>query len=155
MRFSGYLAAILFCCAPLYAEDLSCKSETEFDDGSSSGVEVKLQLEKDRVINISYSNFNSNGEEGGAYFCSFEAALNDQESIWTQDKSGQRVHLLEGADPKSANDDEQGSTFEIVKTKTGYSINFIHMSRFYCGFGAEYPSSVSIEKGKKECVVSE
>ena len=59
------------------------------------------------------------------------------------------MHLLEDSEESGEND---GSTFEITKTKTGYVLNFVEMSRYYCGFGAEYPSTVRIEKGKKECV---
>jgi hypothetical protein len=157
MKWGAFFTAVLFLvsCSVSFAEESACSTETVYEDGGKSGVEMKLQLDQDRVIAISYSNFISNGEEGGAYFCSFEATPTDKKSVWTQNKDTQTVHLLEDAEGSSGPDEEQGSIFEISKLKTGYLLNFVRMSRWYCGFGAEYPSSVRIEKGKKECVVED
>ena len=45
------------------------------------------------------------------------------------------------------------SAFEISKSKKGFKILFLEMSFEYCGFGAEFPQYVQLDKGVKACRV--
>jgi hypothetical protein len=49
---------------------------------------------------------------------------------------------------------EKKSTFEINKSKKGFRVVFLEMSFEYCGFWAEFPEYVQLEKGAKTCQVN-
>ena len=138
-------------CRPAAAEDVSCSTSVRHKDGSSQGVDLKLTLDHDRPRGISFEDFVASGEEGGAYFCTFKAAAADGKSHWTEGKGALTVTILQGQEDDQ--DPQRESTFEISATKDGYLVTFVDMSRWYCGFGAEFPRSVRLVKGKKPCVV--
>jgi hypothetical protein len=151
MGRSRLLLAILFLFLSygmIWAEDLVCSSEEHFEDGGSMGADVKLKMQNDRIATIEFNTFVASGKEGGAYFCTFNASNSDHKSVWTYTKQRVEVRIL--AD-KEGPDEE--STFEIAATPKGYVISFTKMSRYYCGFGAEFPNSLTITKGNSACSV--
>ena len=138
-------------CRPAAADDASCSTSVGHKDGSSQGVDLTLTLDHDRPTGISFEAVFESGQEGGAYFCTFKADAANGKSRWTAGKGTLTVTVLQGQDLDQ--DPERESTFEISATKDGYLVTFVDMSRTYCGFGAEFPRSVRLVKGKKACVV--
>jgi hypothetical protein len=125
------------------AESLTCEYKQAFKEGGWRHAHVTLTVEEGKVDAISYRNGIASGKEGGGYLCAFDAAAVDGKSVWTREK-GRTVVELKG---------EKSSTFEIYESKKGFSIRFMEMSKEYCGFGAEFPESVHIDKGKAKCRV--
>ena len=125
------------------AETLVCDYKEKFKDGGWRDVGLTLTLQNDAVIGISYQNGIASGKEGGGYVCAFDASDSDGSSTWTRQNGLTLVEL------KS----DKNSTFEIRKSKTGFTIRFLEMSLEYCGFGAEFPESVGLDRGKKRCRV--
>jgi hypothetical protein len=131
------------------AETLGCKYTEKFKDGGSRGVWLSLTVKGGEVTGIDYMNTINTvapGKGGYGYRCSFEAGASDGKSVWTRKKDLTVVELAESEGIRK-------STFEIRKSPRGYTLSFVHMSSDYCGFGAEFPVSVGIEKGKKSCRV--
>lgn len=141
-----FMLLALFFARVVVAEEVSCSLEEKFDDGGSRGLEVKLTIEKDVVVGISHNNYFASGEEGGAYSCTFDASSTDKKSIWTPKKNEVDVRLPAEDQP----DDD--SIFHISRTKNGYLVTYEKMSRYYCGFGAEFPDTVEIIKGEQHCI---
>jgi hypothetical protein len=125
------------------AETLVCDYKEKFRDGGWREAEVTLTLQSNAVIGISYYNAIASGKEGGGYVCAFDASVSDGNSTWIQRNGLTLVEL------KS----DRKSTFEIRKSKKGFTIRFLEMSSEYCGFGAEFPESVELDRGKKRCRV--
>ena len=125
------------------AETLVCDYKEKFKDGGWRDVGLTLTLQNDAVIGISYHNGIASGKEGGGYVCAFDASVSDGSSTWTRQNGLTLVEL------KS----DKNSTFEIRKSKKGFTIRFLEMSLEYCGFGAEFPESVGLDRGKKRCRV--
>ena len=82
------------------------------------------------------------------FSCSFKASNSDHKSIWTYTKEKVLVRILKD---KEGPDEE--STFEIAAAPKGYVVTFTKMSRYYCGFGAEFPNSLTLTKGNAACSV--
>ena len=137
--------------ARLGAEELACKTDLANKDGSSRGVELKLTLERGRPTAIVFASYYASGEEGGAYFCNFQASTANRHSVWKDDAGHTAVTVLAG--DKLDQDPTRESELEIAKTKDGYKVTFVSMSRSYCGFGAEFPDDVSVIVGRKACKV--
>jgi hypothetical protein len=125
------------------ANTLVCDYKEKFRDGGWRDVGVTLTVQSDAVIGISYHNGIASGKEGGGYVCSFDASFSDGKSTWSRRNGRTLVEL------KS----ERNSTFEIRKSKKGFTIRFLEMSPEYCGFGVEFPESIDLDKGKKKCRV--
>ena len=128
------------------AETLVCKYKEKFKDGGSRSAGLELTVEGGEITGIDYHNAIASGKEGGGYVCAFDARASDGKSVWTRKKDLTVVELTESAGIRK-------STFEIRKSPKGYTVSFVDMSSHYCGFGAEFPVSVRIEKGKKSCRV--
>jgi len=128
------------------AETLVCKYKQTFKDGGSRDAGLELTVEGGEITGIDYHNAIASGKEGGGYVCAFDAKASDGKSVWTRKKDLTVVDLTESAGIRK-------STFEIHKSPKGYTVSFVDMSSHYCGFGAEFPVSVRIEKGKKSCRV--
>lgn len=126
------------------ADTFVCEYKEKFDDGGSRSVGLKLTVEGREVTGISYHNAVASGKEGGGYICAFDALASDGNSTWTR-KGNRTVVELKG---------EKKSTFEINKSKKGFRVVFLEMSFEYCGFGAEFPEYVQLEKGAKTCQVN-
>ena len=125
------------------AETFVCDYKETFKGGGWRHAHVSLTVEKGEVAAISYHNGIASGKEGGGYLCAFDASTADGSSVWTR-KKGRTVVGLK---------DDNGSTFEIRGAKKGFSIRFVEMSAEYCGFGAEFPESVRIDRGNPSCRV--
>jgi len=125
------------------AETLVCDYKEKFSDGGWREAGVILTLQGNAVTGISYHNAIASGKEGGGYVCAFDASVSDGNSTWTRQNGLTLVEL------KSV----KKSTFEIRKSKTGFTIRFLEMPSEYCGFGAEFPESVGLDRGKKRCRV--
>ena len=123
------------------AETLGCDYKQAFKGGGWRDAAVTLKLEGGDVTAISYLNGIASGKEGAGYACAFDASASDGKSVWTREGNRTSVKLK----------DEKNSTFEIRRSKKGFTIRFLEMSREYCGFGAEFPESVALDRGKKKC----
>ena len=149
IRFFSLLAGIILALsvtAAHGADTLVCDYKEKFKDGGSRSAGLELTVEGGEVTGISYHNAIASGKEGGGYVCAFDAKASDGKSVWTRKKDLTVVDLTESAGIRK-------STFEIHKSPKGYTVSFVDMSSHYCGFGAEFPVSVRIEKGKKSCRV--
>ncbi len=149
IRFFSLLAGIILALsvtAAHGAETLACKYKEKFKDGGSRGAALELTVEGSEVTGIDYNNTIASGKEGGGYLCAFDAKASDGKSVWTRKKDLTVVELPESAGGRK-------STFEIRKSTKGYTVSFVDMSSQYCGFGAEFPVSVRIERGRKSCRV--
>jgi hypothetical protein len=147
MRTFALIVAILLTLpvtAAYGADTFVCEYKEKFDDGGSRSVGLKLTVEGREVTGISYHNAVASGKEGGGYICAFDASASDGNSTWTR-KGNRTVVELKG---------EKKSTFEINKSKKGFRVVFLEMSFEYCGFGAEFPEYVQLDKGAKTCQVN-
>lgn len=129
--------------AAIGAETLTCDYRETFEDGGSRSVGLKLIVEGREVAGISYHNAIASGKEGGGYICAFDVSVSDGKSTWTR-KGSRTLVELKG---------EKKSTFEILRSKKGFTLLFHEMSPEYCGFGAGFPEQILLEKGRKECRV--
>jgi len=146
MRLIGLLTGLFLTLwvAPAFgAETLLCDYAEKFKDGGSRDVGLELTVEGGEVTAISYHNAIASGEEGGGYICAFDASACDGNSTWTRKKHQTFVELK----------GDRKSTFEIRKSKKGFMILFPEMSLEYCGFGAEFPEYILLDKGSKKCRV--
>jgi hypothetical protein len=149
----GSAALISLCFLPCrfaLAEEASCSTDEDLGDGFTRSVELKLKLDHEHPAEISFETVFGSGQEGGAYSCRFSASAVDHKSVWTaeKDKVVVRVPRGDGEDQ----DPEKESLLEISRTKDGFLVTFVDMSRWNCGFGAAYPKSVRLVTGKKKCV---
>jgi hypothetical protein len=147
MRTFALIVAILLTLpgtAAYGADTFVCEYKEKFNDGGSRSVGLKLTVEGREVKGISYHNAVTSGKEGGGYICAFDASASDGHSTWTR-KGNRTVVELKG---------EKKSTFEINKSKKGFRVVFLEMSFEYCGFGAEFPEYVQLDKGAKTCQVN-
>ncbi|HEX9157431.1 MAG TPA: hypothetical protein VF827_05385 [Syntrophales bacterium] len=147
IRFFSLLVGIILALsvtAAYGAETLVCKYKEQFKDGGSRDAGLELTVEGGEVTGIDYHNAIASGKEGGGYVCAFDARASDGKSVWTRKKDLTVVELTESVGIRK-------STFEIRKSPKGYIVSFVDMSSQYCGFGAEFPVSVRIERGRKSC----
>lgn len=146
MRRTILLAEIFLVLAVATAEGaqtLVCDYKEQFKGGGSREVRLELATEGGEVTGISYLNAIASGKEGGGYMCAFDASAAGGDSTWTRKGRQTVVELKDG----------KNSTFEIRKSKKGRMLLFLDMSLEYCGFGAEFPQSVALDRGKKKCRV--
>jgi len=129
----------------LAAETLSCAYSEKLEEGHTYGVELQLFTENDSPIGFVYSGYYSNGEEGGAYFCTLDTQNIEFLTAWTQ-KGPLTILTISEPDRKDI--------VHIKKNGQGYEVRFVDMGRYYCGFGAEFPSAVIIERNNPECAVT-
>jgi hypothetical protein len=147
MRIFALFVAILLAlptAAAQGADTFVCEYKEKFEDGGSRSVGLKLTVEGREVTGISYHNAVASGKEGGGYICAFDASASDGNSTWMR-KGSRTLVELKG---------EKKSTFEINKSKKGFRVVFLEMSFEYCGFGAEFPEYVQLDKGAKTCQVN-
>lgn len=146
MRTIGLLTGlflVLWLTPAFGAESLECKYKQTFKGGGWRDAGLTLTVEGGEIVAISYQNGIASGEEGGGYICAFDASVSDGKSTWTREKNRTIVELK----------DNKKSTFEIRKSKKGFVILFLEMSLEYCGFGAEFPEYVRLDRGSKKCRV--
>jgi hypothetical protein len=137
--------AFVISISPVAGETLTCSYTESLEEGHSYGVELELTLEHGRVTGLVYSGFYSNGEEGGAYPCNLDTNDIEFPLGWTQKKEITILTILET---------DRTDVLEIEKKDNGFEIRFVDMGRYYCGFGAEFPAAVTIERNNTECRVT-
>jgi hypothetical protein len=140
------LACLAFAATHVIAAPIDCKSDKAFKGGASAEWSLSLEITGDKVVGLDYSGVMSNGQEGGAYFCEINAAEKNKDSKWVRKGNNTLVTGFKG-------DDE--SNLEIVVQPNGdYKVSFESMKTIpYCGFGAEFPQYVVLQKGRKTCIV--
>ena len=126
------------------AETLVCDDREAFKGGGWRHARLALTLEEGMVAAISYGNGIASGKEGGRYLCAFDASAADGTAVGVREMDRTRVELK----------GERNSTFSIEKSTRGYTIRFLEMSPEYCGFGAEFPQRVRLDRGVKKCRVT-
>jgi hypothetical protein len=131
------------------AEKFECSFEEQFKDDSSRGADVLLALENSKIVSLDvYSSFAS-GEEGGGYLCAVETSVADpdREIKWVIDGPKTTLELQDNFLKKK-------SFIEIQKNGDTYTIDLGRAPREACGFGADWPSKIVVEKGNKKCLVT-
>jgi len=131
--------------APALAEEISCESLKKYREGARAGHSAKLTFDSEHISALFVESFYASGKEGGAYFCTFEITRQEATSKWVSRGAQTSISVI---------DDDQESLVIIRKTADGYVIDPSRISRYYCGFGAEWPEHIKIETGRKKCTVS-
>lgn len=144
------LHLIIFACAlatlpEAFAEEASCKTVVNYKDGSSAGQSAKVTLDSGKVVAIHVESFNASGEEGGAYFCTYDSAEQTPKPRFRVSGATTTVMTRDGAGH---------SVITVRKAGDRFVIDPSGISRDYCGFGAEWPRGITIEPGKKTCKVT-
>jgi len=133
---------------PVAAEDLQCKYEQRFKDGGSKGADVKLTIVNGKIEKLVVYSFVASGKEGGGYVCGIDTSENDLKLEWS---TTNKKTILEVAYDDSS---LAKSVIEIEPIGNTYKINLERASHEACGFGAEWPLYVVIEKGNQKCRVT-
>ncbi len=135
------LASLPLCSA---AEEISCATKKSLGDGASAGYSATISVAVNKITALQVESYNASGQEGGAYFCSLDSADKDSKATWS----------VSGADTKLSIE-TLGETSELSIHRAGdaYVINFDDVKRVYCGFGAEWPGSITVTPKKKACGV--
>ena len=128
---------------PSFAEEYACVTKKSFNGGASSGVEAKVILKGAHISRLVVSSFNATGKEGGGYVCYFDTSEPDVNAQW-KTQGHTTVVEVGSVDDKS--------NVQINERDTGYTINLEGLSKDYCGFGANWPTSLTIIKGRKSCL---
>lgn len=128
------------------AENLKCMYEQRFKGGGSKGAEARLTIEKGKIIGLTIYSSVSSGKEGGGYVCGIDTSEQDQKITWSiKDKKT----ILDVEDDLPGNK----SVIEIEQIGNSYKINLEKASLSACGFGADWPRAVVIERGNEKCRV--
>ena len=145
-KASLFLAVLLLAVAASPAQGagtIGCSYKETFKTGGWRHASLTLTLEEGKITAISYNNGIASGKEGGGSLCAFDASAADGKSTWIR-KKGRTTVELKGDGP---------AKFEIREEKKMFTIRFVEMSTEYCGFGAEFPESVRLDRGKPKCRV--
>ena len=133
---------------PVVAEELQCKFTQKFKGGGSKGADVQLSVVNGKIEKLVVYSYISSGKEGGGYVCGIDTSEQDQKIKWTTtDKKAILEVEYDLPTPIEKN------ILEIEKVGNTYKINLERASRSGCGFGAEWPQEIALEKGKNECRV--
>lgn len=133
---------------PVGAEELQCKYEQRFKGGGSKGANAKLEIIAGKIKKLVVYSFISSGQEGGGYICGIDTSEKHLKLGWST--NNKKTILEVSRDDSSL----AKSVIEIEPIKNAYKINLEEASREACGFGAEWPEYIVIEKGNKKCRVS-
>lgn len=139
-RLSLALLALLpVCCG---AEEISCATDKQLEGGASSGYSAKISVAGNKISALKVESYNASGQEGGAYFCTLDTADSDSKATWS----------VSGTDTKLTME-TLGETSQVSISHVGnaYVINLEDVKRVYCGFGAEWPASITVTPKKKAC----
>ncbi|MGE5386118.1 MAG: hypothetical protein ACM3SV_09570 [Betaproteobacteria bacterium] len=140
-----FLASILITSPQVFADELSCDLVKKFKDGSKIGHLAKLTVDAEKITALFVSSFTASGKEGGAYFCNFDTARLESKPKWSVRGMLTSIAVRDG---------DQRSVVTVRKVGSSYVIDPSGISRYYCGFGAEWPDRISIEAAKKKCKVT-
>ncbi len=144
-----YIIAFLTAFASLSAgaEGLKCSYEQRFKAGGSKGAEAGLTIEKGQIVGLRIYSFVSSGKEGGGHVCGIDTSEQGQKITWSV-RNKKTILEVEGDLPKNK------SVVEIEQIGGTYKISIQGASPSACGFGAEWPQAVTIEKGKEKCRIN-
>ena len=124
---------------------LKCSLEEHFDSGAWRDTKLTLMFEGRRIIKISYTGGFASGREGGGGGCFLDLFRTDGQSAW--DDQGNTIIIEEKKDDLWGNRPK----VEIAEFDKGYQLVFTNMQG-HCGFHAEFPKSVRLERGNERCV---
>jgi hypothetical protein len=127
-------------------ESMHCSLNESFSEGGGREIEAKLVYDHGQLRSVNLSVSISDGEEGGGSLCSIDIDRFGSDVAWTRDGATDRLDTsAETGDP---------SMLSIETTKDGFVIFPADLSRYYCGFGAEWPTSISVSRGVHDCAVT-
>ncbi len=141
----GVIAALLVLYGIAQAETLKCESVKKYKGGGSEEHHLSLQLTDGRVTGISYSNMTSSGQEGGAYSCELSLSDSSSRSKWV--RVGNRIRAVD-KEP----DEESFAEIEVLPDGN-YRVSLEKVSRYHCGFGAEFPEYLILKRSAKNCEI--
>ena len=146
----GASVALLLFATPLAGaaavdETIRCSRSEAFAGGGGRTVEASLSYRNGRLARVDLSTSVSNGEEGGAYACSFAATTTDKGVDWSREG---------GVDVLDSSRDAGAPSFVAVATRPRLAVVASrHLARYYCGFGAEWPEYVIVPRQGGKCIV--
>jgi hypothetical protein len=132
------------------ADEIGCHTEQLFKDGEKRITDLKLILEQDRIVGLIFydiDSFVAKGNPMAIWECSVDTTHPDKDHQikWSRTANKTVLEIIE-------KESQEKSLVKIEKHVHGYKIFFFTMSRYYSG-NSEFPESVVIEKGKKQCTV--
>ena len=139
--------AFATCVSAANTDEMYCRTEQRFKDGEVRTVDLRLILEKDRIIGLICNDVDYFAASNNIFACSVDTTIPD---IYGQPKWSGTVNktILELTEKES----RDKSLVRIEKHGNGYKVTFVQMSRFYCG-NSEFPESIVIQKGNGQCNV--
>ena len=138
------LLLLLLC--PLFAsaQQLDCTYRADFSDGGRKEVKVEVQLKDHQVVGLSVWSGIASGEEGRGYSCALETSRTSRVAKWLS--SGNTMTM------DTSKETGEASTVKVARLTGAFKIILSNTSNYYCGFGAEWPESVTLTKGQKKSV---
>ena len=103
-----------------------------------------MTLHHDVPTGLRIDSFIASGSEGGGRFCSLDTAAAQFASTWSKAGNAWALEL------KSFS---MTSHLEVRVHRRGVSIELIDVWGGLCGFGAEWPRSIEVDKGSSSCTV--
>lgn len=150
-RASSYVAIAILSAllsAAAHAEDLKCEVKQSFGGGAAKGASLQLKTEGRKVVHLDVETFITTGVKGAARSCSITSSDRDMRVEWSADGSDTILTLTDKASDKQ-------SVLRVSPLANGYKVQFEQAWSGHCGFGAEFPESISIMRGRKVCAVVE
>jgi hypothetical protein len=140
------LIAIFFIFASQHtfgSEILSCTNSLPLQPMGMRITEIKLISQSSAVIGVSYLGMFTTGKETPGYNCHFDS--DEKNTNWIRQGNKSVASVVDEFGEKS--------TFSVTKTGPSFRIEFEKMGRNWCGAQAEFPQSVEITKGVKNCMI--
>lgn len=138
------IVAALACTVPAVAEDITCRKASRKGKAFEEH-ELTLTVSEGRIVGLAYENAYGSGEEGGTYACSFGATDGGKDSKWIRVGHRTRVEDKEPGDESFA---------EIEALPNGvYAVSLATLSRYHCGFGAEFPERIVVRRSSRTCLL--
>jgi hypothetical protein len=132
-----------------YEDEIACSSKMRFKDGGGRGSDAKITVADGKIVALDISSYATNGQVGGAYFCNFDTANIFQ----SEPKSKIKFSKVGSVTTMRMKSVDEESVAHIKKINDTYVIEPKGISRDYCGFGAEWPASITLKAGIKNCNV--
>ncbi len=149
-RLIGIALPLALCASFANADEIGCHTEQLFKDGEKRITDLKLIIEQDRIVGLIFNDIDSfvaKGNPMAIWECSVDTTHPDKDHQikWSRTANKTVLEIIE-------KESQEKSLVNIEKRGQGYKIFFVTMSRYYSG-NSEFPESVVIEKGKKQCTV--
>lgn len=132
-----------------YADEIACSSKMRFKDGGERGSDAKITIADGKIVALDMSSYATNGQVGGAYFCDFDTA----NILQSEPKSKIEFSEVGSMTTMRVKSLDEESVAHIKKINDTYVIKPRGISRDYCGSGAEWPASITLKAGIKNCNV--